>query len=313
MVGHHERHFLFREALRMGRFKDIWLPLGFVIGLAAEQPYNTACSTPYNLNPTRKDPPTHIHQPGFTGGSQRLNRVILYGLTAPVNPHDLYTVWSGKKVHSAGFPQGGTHILAQVFDPGFPFFQGHDSSPPRKGERYKAGLTEDADRVSFATLYESLERSTDWKSLSKELWSSISTRQKQTWSSFPSYHEPTPRPETPPSVPMNDPPSNPERGAAVTPSSSTMPFTVVSETPHSVVVINGPPEVVNNPPPSAEGSNNASADIIHLDDTPSLNGTDVDMDQNESQDEPNSPRSRGRRYDLFNVKTEVINRSPKGC
>ena len=234
MVGSLDCHFLFREALRSGYFKNLWIPIGFAVGLAAEMPYDVAICTTHSHPAGSKEPPSHIHQPGFTGGRQHLSRVILFGLTAPVTPLNLYTVTSGKRDHSASFPLpgSGTRLLSQIHDSGFPFFQGHSAAPPAKADRARAGLTGDAESDFFSTLLRDLKASPQWTVLEPKLRNSLSTRQLQNGIASPELYA-----SAPPLAPANPPlpPANPQVDQAeVTTTMDTV--QIVSETTHQIVV-----------------------------------------------------------------------------
>ena len=177
MVGFDDRLFLFRQALRAGKFPNLWIPLGYAIGIAGEQEYQLAQNS--HVAKVRKDPTPFIHQHGFTGERQRLDKVILYGLTAPVTPHHLYTVWSHKKEDAAAFPDGGTVLVSQIWDSGFPFFQGHESAPPKKDSRFKAGLTDHYDSVTLTALLDGLKTSLNGRFAERELWGQINKRRHQ--------------------------------------------------------------------------------------------------------------------------------------
>ena len=177
MVGFDDRLFLFRQALRAGKFPNLWIPLGYAIGIAGEQEYQLAQNS--HVAKVRKDPTPFIHQHGFTGERQRLDKVILYGMTAPVTPHHLYTVWSHKKEDAAAFPDGGTVLVSQIWDPGFPFFQGHESAPPKKDSRFKAGLTDHYDSVTLTALLDGLKTSLNGRFAERELWGQINKRRHQ--------------------------------------------------------------------------------------------------------------------------------------
>ena len=178
MVGFDDRLFLFRQALRAGKFPNLWIPLGYAIGIAGEQEYQLAQNS--QVAKVRKDPTSFIHQHGFTGERQRLDKVILYGLTAPVTPHHLYTVWSHKKDDAAAFPDGGTLLVSQIWDAGFPFFQGHESAPPKKDSRFRAGLTGHYESVTLTALLDGLvQTSLNGRFAERELWGQINKRRYQ--------------------------------------------------------------------------------------------------------------------------------------
>ena len=178
MVGFDDRLYLFRQALRAGKFPNLWIPLAYAIGIAGEQEYQLAQNS--QVAKVRKDPTPFIHQHGFTGERQHLDKVILYGLTAPVTPHHLYTVWSHKKEDAAAFPDGGTVLVSQIWDAGFPFFQGHESAPPKKDCRFKAGLTGHYESVTLTALLDGLiKTSLNGRYAERELWGQINKRRHQ--------------------------------------------------------------------------------------------------------------------------------------
>ena len=284
MVGSHKRHFLFREALRSGHFKNLWIPIGFAVGIAAEMPHDVAIRTTHSHLSSSKDPPSHIHQPGFTGGRQHLSRVIVFGLTAPVTPLNLYTVSSGKRDATASFPLpgSGTRLLSQVYDRGFPFFKGHSAAPPATADRARAGLTEDAESVFFSTLRRDLRASPQWAILEPELWNSLSMRQLQNGIVSPELYESAP-PLAPANLPL--PPANPQPDQAeVTTAMDTV--QIVSETTHQMVVANN----VSHETVNIASSDSSSQEAEGADDSMGLMDTSVDnqneSNANESDDAP---------------------------
>ena len=179
MVGYDTRHYLFRQALRAGKFPNLWLPLGYAMGVAREPDYD-ASQQNKDAKPST-GPVRFIHQPGFTGKRQRLGRVILYGLTAPITPSHLYTVYSYKKEDAAAFPDGdhtGPNMLvSQICDKGFPFFRGHSSAPPKGDLQHTVGLTTtEYDTVTVGTLLDGLIKNPVQKHVGDELWDQMARR-----------------------------------------------------------------------------------------------------------------------------------------
>ena len=180
MVGYDTRHYLFRQALRAGKFPNLWLPLGYAMGVAREPDYD-ASQQNKDAKPST-GPIRFIHQPGFTGKRQRLGRVILYGLTAPITPSHLYTVYSFKKDDAAAFPDGdhtGPNMLvSQICDKGFPFFRGHSSAPPKGDLQHTVGLTTtEYDTVTVRSLLDGLINNPAQNHVRDELWDQMARRQ----------------------------------------------------------------------------------------------------------------------------------------
>ena len=178
MVGYDDRLYLFRQALRAGKFPNVWIPLGYAIGIAGEQEYRLAQTS--KVAKSRKDPTQYIHQRGFTGARQKLDKVILYGLTAPLTPHHLYTVWTRKKNEAAAFPDGGITLVSQIWDDGFPFFQGHESAPLKRDSQFRAGLIGEYETVTLTMLLDGLiKASPSGGFVKRELWAQIDNRHLQ--------------------------------------------------------------------------------------------------------------------------------------